>query len=197
MSRRPEHWRNVGQVSATRRAARRGPAVVPRAAARSRGGDIRRISRMHGDCSGTHQIACLSSPLGEANPALGPPGPGVHFFVFRFFRSNLKSLPDSVTRSAAPLDVPWRSGVVGGTRNASSDVLCPHKLTPVHRRSLRGTHWCLSAPHTTVDDGLGAGPIPETFCIDLSSTRHHCRVSYRCDGGHRDIRRSDRVSVLV
>ena len=55
------------------------------AAARSRGGDIRRISRMHGDCSGTHQIACLSSPLGEANPALVSPGPGGVIFVFRFF----------------------------------------------------------------------------------------------------------------
>ena len=152
---------------------------------------------MHGDCSGTHQIACLSSPLGEANPALVSPGPGAHFFVFRFFRSNLKSLPDSVTRPAAPLDVPGRSGVVGGTRNASSDVLCPHKLTPVHRRSLRGTHWCLSAPHTTVDDGLGAGSMPETFCIGRSSTHHHRRVSYRRDGGHRDIRRADRVSMLV
>ena len=136
-------------------------------------------------------------PSRRGESGLGASEAGCTNFCFQFFRSNLKSLPDSVTRPAAPLDVPGRSGVVGGSRNASSDVLCPHKLTPVHRRSLRGTHWCLSAPHTTVDDGLGAGSMPETFCIGRSSTHHHRRVSYRRSGGHRDIRRADRVSVLV
>ena len=79
--------RRCGAGSSTWLAETRDPAQ-----ARSRGADIRRISRMHGDCSGTHQIACLSSPLGEANPALWAPRPGPHFF-FQVLRSNLKIAP--------------------------------------------------------------------------------------------------------
>ena len=112
-----------------------------KAAARSRGGDIRRISRMHGDCSGTHQIACLSSPLGEANPALACPGPGGHFFVFRFFRSNLKIAPRLRHSASSTARCPWTIG--SGRRHSERFLRCA--LSPQ-------THPC--APTVTAQDSL-------------------------------------------
>ena len=138
------------------------------------------------------------SRRGESGPGGSEAGSALFCFSVFQIESEDRSPTPSLGQQHRSMSLDaGRSGVVGGTRNASSDVLCPHKLTPVHRRSLRGTHWCLSAPHTTVDDGLGAGSMPGTFCIGRSSTHHHRRVSYRRDGGHRDIRRADRVSVLV
>ena len=111
------------------------------AAARSRGGDILRISRMHGDCLGTHQIACLSSPLGEANQALGPPGPGGHFFVFQFFRSNLKIAPRLRHSASTTARCPWTVG--SGRRHSERFLRCA--LSPQ-------THPC--APTVTARDSL-------------------------------------------
>ena len=111
------------------------------AAARSRGGDIRRISRMHGDCSGTHQIACLSSPLGEANPAMGAPKPEPQFFVFQFFRSNLKIAPRLRHSASSTARCPWT--VRSGRRHSERFLRCA--LPPQ-------THPC--APTVTARDSL-------------------------------------------
>ena len=118
-----------------------GPSIPLLAPARSRGGDIRRISRMHGDCSGAHRIACLSSPLGEANPALGAPRPGPHFFVFQFFRSNLKIAPRLRHSASSTARCPWT--VRSGRRHSERFLRCA--LPPQ-------THPC--APTVTARDSL-------------------------------------------
>ena len=109
---------------------------------------------------------------------------------FLLFNEHGRSLLDPVTRPAAPPDVRRCLRTVESGRGRSELFLrcdLSPNITPMHRRSLRGTHWCLSAPRTMVNDGTEPVSRPGTFCIGRISEHDHRGVSCRRGGGSRDI----------
>ena len=75
--------------------------------------------------------------------------------------------------------IPGRSGMAGGKRNSPCAAFHVSKPAPrVCGRDTRRTHGCLSAPYTTIDDGL-ALPCPGKVLhpdLDAQSIIVGCRV---------------------